>query len=188
MTREQYLESIDHLSNAATELAGGLTMTQLTWQPAGGERWSILECFDHLAISTEIYLNSMEPAIGNARPGPNAANFRTAGFLSAKFARDLEPPVRRKFPAPRAIAPRPTLNPEGILPGFLKAMDRVRAVVGSAADKDLNSVRFPNPLVPLLRFTVATGFLILAAHGRRHLWQAEQIIREPDFPLSTPGG
>jgi hypothetical protein len=182
ITREQYLDSIRQLCDAASELDDRLTMNQMTWQPEAGERWSISECLDHLAISTGIYLDAMESAIGDARFSEAAAIFRTAGLPSTRFARDLEPPPRRKMPAPGKMRPRPTLNPEGILPQFLKTMDRVSALVRSTARKDLNTVRFRNPLVPVVRFTVASGFLIIAAHGRRHLWQAEQVTREPDFP------
>ena len=185
LTREQYLDSIRRLSAAANSLAGRFTMTQLTWQPQAGERWSMLECLDHLAVSTGVYLDAMQPAIGDARSGAAASLFRTAGFPSTKFARDLEPPPRRKIPAPGKIRPRPTLNPEGVLPLFLKAMDRVTALVESSAGRDLNSVRFRNPLIPLVRFTLASGFLIVAAHGRRHVWQAEQVASEPDFPRES---
>jgi hypothetical protein len=182
ITREQYLDSIRQLTASATGLAARFTMTQLTWQPAAGERWSILECLDHIAISNTVYLDAMQTAIGDARPGSSAGVFHTAGLPSSFFARHQEPPPSRKFPAPRKISPRPTLNPEGILPEFLKSMERVTSVVTSSAGKDLNSVRFRNPLVPLLRFTVSSGLLIAAAHARRHMWQAEQVTHEPDFP------
>ena len=183
VTREQYLDAIRQVRAAADDLASRLNMTQETWQPKNGERWSIVECLDHLAISTAVYLDAMEPAIMEARSGaPGATVFRTAGWPSTKMVRDLEPPPRMKFPAPGKIRPRPTLNPEGILPRFLSTMDRVSALVTSTANKDLNTVRFRNPLFPLLRFTVASGFLIIAAHARRHVWQAEQVTHEPDFP------
>jgi hypothetical protein len=61
-------------------------------------------------------------------------------------------------------------------------MERIASLVTSSAGKDLNSVRFRNPLVPLVRFTVSSGFLIIAAHARRHMWQAEQVTHESDFP------
>jgi hypothetical protein len=44
------------------------------------------------------------------------------------------------------------------------------------------SVRFRNPFVPLLRFTVGTGLLVINAHDRRHLWQAERVQDAPGFP------
>lgn len=182
LTREQYLDSIRQLTASAADLAARFSMTQLTWQPAAGERWNILECLDHVAISATLYLDAMQTAVGSARSGPEAAILHTAGLPSTKFLQDLEPPPGRKFPAPLKIRPRPTLNPEGILPEFLRAMDRVTALVTTSAAKDLNSVRFRNPFIPLVRFTVASGLLMIAAHGRRHLWQAEQVTHEPDFP------
>lgn len=185
LTREQYIESIRQLSASANELIARFNMNQLTWQPGAGERWSILECLDHLAISTEVYLDAMEPAISDARSADaSGSTFRTAGGPSAWFTRSLEPPPSRRLHAPGKIRPRPTLKPEGIPLKFRSAMDRVSTLVASTSGKDLNSVRFRNPLVPLIRFTVSNGFLIIAAHGRRHLWQAEQVAHEPDFPGS----
>jgi hypothetical protein len=183
LTSQQYLNSIGTLTAAAIELAARYNLNQLTWQPGAGERWSILECLDHLAISTGIYLDAMDISIGNARPGPEAGIFHTAGLPSTRFVNDLEPPVTRKLiRAPAKIRPRPTLHPEDILPQYLKAMERLTTAVTSSINKDLNAVRFRNPVIPLLRLTVASGFLISAAHGRRHMWQAEEVTKEPDFP------
>jgi hypothetical protein len=185
VTRGQYLEAIRQLRASAAEMAERLDMNQMTWQPGNGERWSISECLDHIAIATGIYLDAMQPAIGDARPGSGADVFQTAGFPSAKFTRDMEPPPRVKFPAAGKIRPRATLNPEAIAPEFLRTMDRVSALVASTESQNLNSVRFRNPLIPLVRFTVSTGFLIIAAHARRHLWQAEQVAKEPSFPIAA---
>jgi hypothetical protein len=184
VTREQYLESIDQIAQRAKELGNRYNLTQLTWQPAGGEAWSIYECFDHLTISIDVYLAAMEAAVPNARTGGATDTFRASGLIATNILAAVEPPVRRKFRAPGKIRPRPTLNPEKILPDFLEATNRLGSLVKSTAGKDLNSVRFRNPLIPLLRFSVASGFLIAAAHGRRHLWQAEQIPNDPDFPKS----
>jgi hypothetical protein len=47
---------------------------------------------------------------------------------------------------------------------------------------EFNRVRFKNPFVPLLRFTVGTGLMVINAHDRRHLWQAERVQVAPGFP------
>lgn len=182
LTRDQYLDSIRDAKAEATEFAEKLTMTQMTWQPRDGAHWSVAECLDHLATSTDFVLDAMGTAVGQARPGANASQFRTAGFLSKKLVCDAEPPPRTKLPSPAKLRPRPTLNPEGILPRFLTAMDRILALVGSTAGKDLNAVRFQLPPIPLLRITAGSGLLLVGAHVRRHLWQAERVTREPDFP------
>ena len=185
ITREQYLDSIRQLSAGAKDLAARYDMNQLTWQPAAGERWSILECLDHITVSAGLTLGAMDRVISDARPaGTRGAAFSSGGAFSAWFTHSLEPPPSRKVHAPRKFHPRPTLNPDGILPQFQRMLDRISALVASSSDKDLNSVRYPNPLLPVLRFTVASGLLMFAAHARRHLWQAEQVTREPDFPQS----
>jgi hypothetical protein len=65
---------------------------------------------------------------------------------------------------------------------FLRSQGDVRAVIHEGAGLDLNRIRFHNPFIGLLRFTVGAGFLIVAAHDRRHLWQAEQVRQSAGFP------
>ena len=40
------------------------------------------------------------------------------------------------------------------------------------------AIRFRNPFIPLLRFTVGTGLEIVAKHESRHLLQAEGVRRD----------
>jgi len=49
---------------------------------------------------------------------------------------------------------------------------------------DFNRVRFRNPFVPLLRFTVGTGLMIINAHDRRHLWQAQRVKEFEGYPAA----
>ncbi len=182
LTREQYVESIRALMAAAEALATKYDMRQLTWQPLAGEGWSMLECLDHLTVSTGLTLDAIESAAGDARAG--AGEFRSGGAPSEWFLKRLEPPPSKKVPAPASFRPRPTLNPEGVLPQFQQAMERTLALVRNSAGKDLNGVRYRNPVLPLIRFTAASGLLIIAAHGRRHLWQAEQVAKDADFPAA----
>jgi hypothetical protein len=53
----------------------------------------------------------------------------------------------------------------------------VRAYLQRYGGIDLTGVTFPNPLIPGVRFSLATGLHVLAAHERRHLWQAWRVRR-----------
>ncbi|HEY2823505.1 MAG TPA: hypothetical protein VGJ06_20845, partial [Candidatus Acidoferrum sp.] len=44
------------------------------------------------------------------------------------------------------------------------------------ADLDIASIRFPNPFLKALRFSLATGLHAIPAHERRHLHQARAVI------------
>ena len=48
-------------------------------------------------------------------------------------------------------------------------------------DADLGDLRVKDPLFPM-HLTVDTELLIIAAHNRRHLWQAENVKKNPGFP------
>jgi hypothetical protein len=51
----------------------------------------------------------------------------------------------------------------------------VRAFLQKYADIDLAGVRFHNPFVRGLRFSLATGLHVIVAHERRHLSQAWRV-------------
>ena len=72
----------------------------------------------------------------------------------------------------------------------LSVIDRLRGhnqeareLIRSAAKFDVNRIRFVNPFVPLVRFTVGAGLYIVCGHERRHLLQARRVKQSPSFPL-----
>ena len=64
----------------------------------------------------------------------------------------------------------------------MRSNDVARDLVRRASACDVNHIRFVNPFVPLLRFTVGTGLEIVWRHQRRHLLQAERIRQASGFP------
>ena len=62
-----------------------------------------------------------------------------------------------------------------ILDRFLASNEEARRLVERAGEVDVNHVRFKNPFVPMLRFTIGTGLEIIAKHQDRHLLQAERV-------------
>jgi len=74
----------------------------------------------------------------------------------------------------------------------LDAIDRrandlaARDLIRRASRYDVNRIRFRNPFIPLLRFTVGTGLEIVWRHQCRHLLQAERIKQAPTFPQGPP--
>jgi hypothetical protein len=69
-----------------------------------------------------------------------------------------------------------------VLAAFLRSNQAARDLVRRAAGYDVNAIRFRNPFLPLLRFTVGTGLEITAKHESRHLLQAERVRRLSEFP------
>lgn len=166
----------------AETLVGGLSEAQLQWRP--DERsWSIAQCLDHLAVGNREYLGPMRHALAEARRrGGGSYRPIQPGWFSRWFIQTMEPPPRRKLPAPRKIVPALGRNGDEVKRDFFASKSETLDLLDQAASVDLNRVRFVNPFLSLLRFTVGTGFLVLVAHERRHLWQAERIRQRPEFP------
>jgi hypothetical protein len=168
----------------ARAVVEGLTEAQGTWRPAPGS-WSVAQCLDHLAAGSRVYLAAMEPAaqrarsVGRMRHGP-----AQPGLIGGLFVRSLEPPVNARFKmrAPRKSRPRqsPPLADAG--EAFFASHADIRVFLRTYTDIDLTGVRFPNPFIRGIRFSLATGLHVLAAHERRHLWQAWNVRR------ATPTG
>lgn len=171
---------LDAADRRATALAATLTSLQLNWTPAPAE-WSIGQCLDHLCVASEVYLPPMSASLSGRRLAP-VAEIRPGWFGRFFIRTYIEPSARtRRATAPKKIAPQAHVEPS-VLERFIRNNDEARALVLRAGKYDVNRVRFRNPFIPLLRFTVGTGLEILSRHQRRHLLQAERVRARAEFP------
>jgi hypothetical protein len=168
----------------ASEVVAGLSGAQANWRPNGGRSWSIVQCLSHLARINRVYAAAMYEAAPRVHDsGSSAPSIAISpGWFGARFIRSMEPPVRTKMKAPRKAVPVQQSDPADAVAEFVKSHEPVRGVIEAASQLDLNRVRFKNPFVPLLRFTIGTGLLVINAHDRRHLWQANQVKEATGFP------
>lgn len=180
------VDSLDRVDAAVTRLTSGLSDAQFNWQPHEGRGWSIGQCLDHLRASAVTYLAPMTSAADDARARGLMRRdpIRPGGRPSKWFIAMMGPQPRVKMKAPGKIVPGATFTRPEAVAAFLAAQAQVRDFVQRYADLDLNAVRFVNPFIGGLRFTVATGLLVIEAHNRRHLWQAEQVAQAPGFPAA----
>jgi hypothetical protein len=165
----------------AVALARALTPQQLNWKRNSGE-WSIGQCLEHLYITNEVYCQS----ISNSLAGHQARVVEEIrpGWFGRWFIRNvIEPSSKtRRWRAPKKIKPPANID-ASILDRFLDSNRRARELVHRARNYDVNRIRFENPLVPLIRFTVGTGLEIVSKHEQRHLLQGERIRQSLGFPV-----
>jgi hypothetical protein len=167
------LAEIDAADQRAVALVKPLTAEQLNWKPGAAE-WSIGQCLDHLCVANEVYLAAMEKRLAGRPHG--VAKEITPGWFGRWFIRTaIEPSAQsRRGRAPRKIVPRSEADPS-VLDRFLRTNVQARDFIRRAARYDVNRVRFQNPFVPIIFFTLGTGLEVLVRHQRRHLLQAERV-------------
>jgi hypothetical protein len=178
---------LDRLTAVAQQLVAPLSDDQLNWLPAEG-KWSIAQNIEHLAVINRLYSGAIAAALAGAAAGKRRDQPLLGGWLSRWLAREMEPPVRKQYRAPKSSLPSARINKQDLITEFLAAQEVVRRLIDDCWAVDINRTRFQNPFVKLLRFHVSGGLLILMAHLRRHIWQAEQIATTvpPAKALSQP--
>ena len=179
------LSDLQSAEKEASEIIARTSATQANWQPNEGRSWSIVQCLSHLARTNRIYAAAMYEAVGRANVhSERASQGISPGFLGAWFIRSLEPPVRKRMKAPSKVHPVIQADYKDALAEFVDSHEPLRRVIEVASGVDVNRIRFKNPFIPFLRFTLGTGLLVISAHDRRHLWQANQVTVARGFPAS----
>jgi len=177
---QRMISELDAADQRATALAKTLTPRQLNWTPSPGA-WSVGQCLEHLYLTNEVYLGPMSTSLEGRQHA--VVQDITPGWFGRWFIRNyIEPSSKMKrVRAPRKIRPGAQIEPS-ILDRFLDSNDRARELVHRARNYDVNRIRFRNPFVAVIRFTVGTGLEIISKHQRRHLLQAERVRASLNFP------
>lgn len=212
LTRRE--EAFRRAALRAEELAGGLTDHQAAWRPGPDRwsvaeclEHLVRTGEAYLRVIDPAIDEGREAGLLGEGP------FRH-GLVGRWLVRVLEPPPGIRVPAPRMIDPRrqpargaaaaeaagsgrpdvPSRDEAGSgdasagasppLPRFLALQDRLLRRLGRAEGLDLSEIRLSSPFFSFLRMDLGTAFAVVAAHQRRHFWQAERVTGEEDFPAS----
>jgi DinB superfamily len=179
---------INAASREAEKLVGSVSYSQLCLAFPGG--WSVAQCLDHLAKVNLLYCTSMRDSVTLAMHLGRAyrRNAIAPGWIARKVIARIEPDSGSKFVAPASVVPAPDVDARAALRDFLSAQRSVVNLLHEAAALDLNSIRFKNPFLTWARFSVGTGFHIIAAHNRRHMAQAARVAATiPRAGVATSG-
>jgi hypothetical protein len=176
---DQQLADLDSQFAAVTDAArarfGGLAQAEMG-RRADPQAWSIAECVAHLTLTTDAFLPLLDEAIARAPARAGRPPFRKS-FLGGWLARGMEPPVRGRFKTVAGFVPAAQESGGDVLGEFSRSQDELRARLRSSDGRDISKVRVRSAFNRRLTYNVYTAFLILAAHQRRHLWQATEVRR-----------
>ncbi len=168
-------------------MAGRCGPAQLTWRPSP-KRWSVAECLNHLNVTVTKYLPRIEAMIARGRAeGRTGRGPFKHPFVGNWFIRMLEPPPRRRLRVPGVFAPLPGVPPATLLPDFERLRGDLLRWIREADGLDLAALQTASPAARYFSLTLGQCFGALAAHDRRHLWQARVVMEEEGFGLAGGG-
>ncbi len=187
---DEYVRQFEDLKRDARQLTEGLGEPRLSWSPAPG-RWSVAGCLDHLNSVAKPYAQALETGIATAREqGRRVTGPVRYSFFERWMIRSMEPPPRRRLPAPAMFRPAESAEQvagAGVIAEYLALKDRLIKLLGSADGLEVGGVKITSPVTRLLRLRIGAAFAFVAAHERRHLWQARQVREDPAFPDEERG-
>jgi len=170
----------------APELVERLSEAQFNWHPSE-KSWSIAECLQHLNIVGERYACVLEEVLENpeVRSRTGSGPFEL-GWLGKWMVQTAEPPPKHRFQAPRSYRPAHGQPFTAVMPTFLHLQDQLSLLAGRANELDLGRIK-ARGLGLKSRLNLYATFAWIAAHERRHVWQAWQVRRHAAFPPHLTG-
>src|SRR6267378_3510421 len=151
---QNYHRQFESIKTDAQSLLGDLSELQFNWHP-GSDRWLIAQCIDHLVVTGRSSLSNIRRAINKARskglssPGP----FRY-GLIERWFVRQMEPPARMTFKAPKAYMPSVDQPYAEIVASFYSLQEEFLACIGEANGIDLSKTKVSNAVSRWFRLSL----------------------------------
>ena len=174
----------ESLKADATKPTSGLSDEQFNWQPSP-KRWSVGQCLEHLNIFGKgTVVPALDELIANAekRKLYSDGPFRH-GRLGNWIIRFLDAPADKRIRTAKSFIPPAELSKAKVMETFLTLQDDFIERLEHADGLNLAAVKKRLPMPVWLN--LGQWFAFAAAHERRHLRQAKQVVTETNFPNRT---
>lgn len=144
---------------------------------AENNRWSVLECLDHLNRYGDFYLPEISRVIA-AAPVSHEVEF-VSGWLGNKSALSMLPQEGglKKMKTFKSKNPSVDGLKENTLQIFISQQEEFLRSLNNAAKVNLTKTKTATTL-PLLRFRLGDTLRFVIYHNERHMQQAERMLAE----------
>ena len=154
---------------------------QLRWKPAP-ERWSIIECLQHLNLAERFYIRNIQHKVdklGLIQTTPTDQTLQS-DWVGKALLFAVDPQVKLKLPAPGVVRPRSAadLIPADVIGQFMNLQTLLRDLLPKAVYLDWNRDKVMTLFGNWLKIRLGDAFLMLLAHTERHLKQALRVKAE----------
>ena len=156
-----------------------LPLNQLQFK--NGERWSVLECLEHLNLYGDFYLVEIEKRI-ITNPRKNISTKFKSGILGNYFANLMEVKDGKitKMKSPKDKNPSNSHLSITTIGRFLKQQERLVSLLNQCRSIDLTKTKAAISLTNLIRLRLGDTLRFYCYHIERHVFQAERAIAEQE--------
>ena len=146
-----------------------------------GERWSVLECLEHLNLYGDFYLVEIEKRI-ITNPRKNISTKFKSGILGNYFANLMEVKDGKitKMKSPKDKNPSNSHLSITTISRFLKQQERLVSLLNQCRSIDLTKTKAAISLTNLIKLRLGDTLRFYCYHIERHVFQAERALEEQE--------
>lgn len=143
----------------------------------GINKWSILECLEHLNLYGDFYLQKIEEQILLQKTSINPPIFKSA-MLGNYFANMIlvKKGNVKKYKAMKRMTPQQQVLTNTTIERFLRQQELLKTLLGQCQCINLNKSKIPTALSNYLKLSLGDTLRFLVYHNERHIFQAENIL------------
>ena len=175
---ETIVADLNSAQHRLDELNAELSEEQWTAMP-GPERWSAVQCIQHLNLTSEGFLKVIREALVRcaALDGPPPRRYRHdfAGWILWRGSG----PVRGfgRIRTTKPFNPSGSLSPEKVLSEFARLQRDQIKCVRDGDGLPLDKVKVTSPFLSQLNYSTYSALALLPRHQHRHIEQAEKAAK-----------
>ncbi len=146
-------------------------------QKSSSTSWSVLECLEHLNLYGDFYLPEIESCIIDGEKINQDPNFKS-GWFGERTVQDMLP-KNDKVKKMNTFKDKNPLNSDlsiATIDRFIKQQEGILRLLDLASSVHLEKVKTKITL-PLIKFKLGTTFRFVIYHNQRHLWQANNLLK-----------
>ena len=163
-----------------------LSPEALNWK-SKPERWSILECIEHLNRYGDFYLPEIDRRLLNARSVAAGAVF-SSGILGNYFAKSMLPREQlNKMNTFQSMNPSGSDLDRSVLVKFLKQQQRMIELLRRARQVDLTRTKTSISISNWIKLRLGDTFRVVIYHNQRHIVQAQKAREQQKTVVSKQG-
>lgn len=176
MQASQFLQALTKDTKDSIQLVNKvfkpLSIDQLNWK-ASPEKWSILECLEHLNMYSRFYNEQTKIAIQNLTK-EKVADFSHA-WMGKKFLAMVDPKNTKPQKALAKFIPTTSTLSIKTLTEFLQHQEELLQLLTDAKEVNINKKKVPVEFLRLLKMKIGDALAFIVVHQQRHVQQALRV-------------
>jgi len=165
----------DHLNQGERYLQ--MSVEDLNWKE-NLEKWSVLECIEHLNRYGDFYIPEISQRIKNGQKVSGSPTFKS-GWLGNYFAESMLPKEKlNKMKTFKSMNPVGSNLDKRVLEKFINQQKQLLELLDAARATDMTKTKTAISISKLIKLRLGDTFRVVIYHNYRHIVQADKVLEQ----------